>query len=140
MEANGTASTGCNMQCYNRLAGKNRQKVEAGVIFIKFLCNYTLDCGLKKNAAIENQSLTVKCEVNFEKHFIFRLINAAKQSSFHLHLLPVDDIHSTAGEVQSYYTATTYCQREKSSPKITLRIINTPAARYDSGLRSVRSV
>ena len=94
MEANGTASTGCNMQCYNRLAGKNRQKVEAGVIFIKFLCNYTLDCGLKKNAAIENQSLTVKCEVNFEKHFIFRLFSAAKQSSSHHHLLPILDIHS----------------------------------------------
>ena len=48
VEATGPASTGCNMQCYNRLAGKNRQKVEAGVIFIKILCNYTLDCGLKK--------------------------------------------------------------------------------------------
>ena len=43
VEATGTASTGCNTQCYNLLAKKNRQKVEAGVIFIKFGNNIGVD-------------------------------------------------------------------------------------------------
>ena len=43
VEATRTASTGCNMQCYNLLAKKNRQKVEAGVIFIKFGNNIGVD-------------------------------------------------------------------------------------------------
>ena len=52
------------------------------------------------DAVIDYQAVTVKCEVNFEKHFIFRIINAAKRPSSHHHLLPVDDIYSAVSWLQ----------------------------------------
>ena len=71
VEATGTASTGCNMQWDNRLAGKNRQKVEARVIFIKFLCYYTLDCGLKKTPPLKINHLQWSMKSILKNIFIF---------------------------------------------------------------------